>query len=119
MGGAHFRYVMRAGWGNAMYHLLLGDEFDAQRAYEIGLVQELVPPGEQTMRAMQLAELIAANAPLGVQATKAAARVFVDQGEAAAIAVIPGLRRTVMESEDAKEGMRSVLQRRHAAFAGR
>jgi enoyl-CoA hydratase/carnithine racemase len=71
------------------------------------------------MRAMQLAELIAANAPLGVQATKAAARVFVDQGEAAAIAVIPDLRRTVMESEDAKEGMRSVLQRRHAAFAGR
>ena len=31
-GGAHVRYVQRAGWGNAMYHLLRADEFDAQRA---------------------------------------------------------------------------------------
>jgi len=39
LGGAHFRFLSRAGWGNAMYHLFLCDEFDAPRAREIGLVQ--------------------------------------------------------------------------------
>jgi len=119
LGGAHFRYLTRTGWGDAMYHLLLADEFDAERAYKIGLVQEVVPPGEETMRAMQLAELIAANAPIGVQATKAAARTFIEQGEAAAIAAVPGIRAKVLGSEDAAEGLESFVQRRQAAFAGR
>ena len=46
-GGAHVRYVERAGWGNAMYHLLRADEFGAARARELGFVQEVVPAGEQ------------------------------------------------------------------------
>ena len=50
-GGAHVRYVERAGWGNAMYHLLRADEFDADRALRLGLVQEVVPAGEQRERA--------------------------------------------------------------------
>ena len=49
-GGAHVRYVQRAGWGNAMYHLLRADEFDADRAKELGFVQEVVPVGEQIER---------------------------------------------------------------------
>src|SRR6266513_359017 len=65
LGGAHFRFLSRVGWGNAMYHLFLCDEFSAERAQAIGLVQEVVPPGEQIDRAMTLAALIARNAPLG------------------------------------------------------
>ncbi len=53
-GGAHFRFLTRAGWGDAMYHLFLCDEFTAERAYKIGLVQEVVPAGQQTERAMQV-----------------------------------------------------------------
>jgi enoyl-CoA hydratase/carnithine racemase len=45
LGGAHFRFLTRAGWGDAMYHLLLCDEFNAHRAYKIGLVQEVVAAG--------------------------------------------------------------------------
>ena len=70
LGGAHFRFLSRAGWGNAMYHLFLCDEFEAPRAREIGLVQEVVPPGQQVERAMELAAIIAQNAPLGIQVTK-------------------------------------------------
>ena len=44
-GGAHFRYLTRTGWGNAMYHLFLCDEFDAQEALRIGFVQEVHPYG--------------------------------------------------------------------------
>src|SRR5690348_5088428 len=47
LGGAHYRYISRAGWGNAMYHLMLCDEFGAAEAWRIGLVQEVVPAGTQ------------------------------------------------------------------------
>ena len=56
-----------------MYHLFLCDEFTASRAREIGLVQEVVPAGQQVERAMALAAIIAQNAPLGIQVTKEAA----------------------------------------------
>lgn len=45
-GGATIRMVERCGWGNAMYHLLTSDEFDAEETYRIGLVQEVVPLGQ-------------------------------------------------------------------------
>lgn len=118
LGGAHFRYLSRAGWGDAMYHLLLCDEFNAERALKIGLVQEVVPAGQQTVRAMEIAGLIAANAPLGIQATKAAALSYIGAGEAAAIAVIPSIREKVMDSADAREGIMSFIERRPARFTG-
>jgi enoyl-CoA hydratase/carnithine racemase len=119
LGGAHFRYITRAGWGNAMYHLLLCDEFSAEEAYRCGFVQEVVPHGTQVARAMELAELIAKNAPLGIQVTKMAGRAFIDQGERAAIDVLPEVRKTVFGTEDAAEGIQSFMERREAQFKGR
>jgi enoyl-CoA hydratase/carnithine racemase len=119
LAGAHFRYISRAGWGNAMYHLLLCDEFSAAEAYRIGMVQEVVPTGQQVGRAMEVAATIAKNAPLGVQVTKEAGRAFIEAGEKAAIAAIATIRARVMDSEDAKEGIRSFVERRAAVFKGR
>ena len=119
LGGAHFRFLTRMGWGDAMYHLLLCDEFDAAEALRIGLVQEVVPLGRQVERAMELAELITRNAPLGIQVTKKAARAYIEAGEKAAIAAGADIRATVMDSEDAKEGIRSFVERRAAVFQGR
>jgi enoyl-CoA hydratase len=119
LGGAHFRYVTRAGWGNAMYHLMLCDEFGAAEAYRIGLVQEVVPAGTQVERAMEIARLINANAPLGVQVTKEAGRKFIEAGERAAIEAIPGIRSRVMGTADAAEGIQSFVERRAAVFQGR
>lgn len=119
LAGAHFRYISRAGWGNAMYHLLLCDEFPAAEAHRIGLVQEVVAPGQQIDRAMAVATVIAANAPLGIQVTKEAARVYVDAGEQAAIDFIPQIRARVLNTEDAAEGIRSFVERRAAVFSGR
>jgi enoyl-CoA hydratase len=118
LGGAHFRYLTRAGWGDAMYHLLLCDEFDAARAHKIGLVQEVVPAGQQVERAMALAERIAQNAPLGVQVTKEAALTYLSGGEAAAIAYVPKIRERVLGSADAMEGVMSFIERRPAVFSG-
>ncbi|HEY1927260.1 MAG TPA: crotonase/enoyl-CoA hydratase family protein [Caulobacteraceae bacterium] len=119
LGGAHFRYISRSGWGNAMYHLMLCDEFGAEEAHRIGLVQEVTPVGRQVERAMEIARLIAANAPLGVQVTKEAGRKFIEAGERAAIEAVPAIRERVMGTADAAEGIRSFVERRAAVFQGR
>lgn len=119
LGGAHFRFITRSGWGNAMYHLLLCDEFGAEEALRCGLVQEVVPHGTQVERAMALAAQIARNAPLGIQVTKKAGRAFIEQGERAAIDILPEVRETVFGTEDAEEGIRSFMERREAVFKGR
>lgn len=119
LGGAHFRYISRAGWGDAMYHLFLCDEFTAAEAHRIGLVQEVVPAGTQVERAMALADIIAKNAPLGIQVTKEAGRKFIEAGERAAIDSIAGIRERVLNTEDAAEGIKSFVERRAAVFKGR
>ena len=119
VGGATVRLIQEVGWGNAMRYLLTGDEFSAADALRIGLVQEVVEPGRQTARAIAIAETIAAQAPLGVQATLASARLTRAQGEAAAFArLLPDLM-SLMSSEDVKEGLQSFVDRRQAKFIGR
>lgn len=118
-GGASFRFAQRCGRGNAMRWVLTGDELDAAEAHRIGLVQEVVPPGEQLERALAIGDAIAKQAPLGVQATLENARRALAEGEDAAIAeLVPTLRRLLM-SEDAAEGMTSFIERRDAVFRGR
>lgn len=119
LGGAHFRYLTRTGWGNAMYHLFLCDEFDAQEAYRCGFVQEVHPYGKHRERAMEIARLIAKVAPIGLRATKAASLTYIEHGEKAAIAVIPKVRDEVFASQDFKEGIQSFVERREANFQGR
>jgi enoyl-CoA hydratase len=119
LGGAHFRYLTRAGWGDAMYHLFLCDEFNAARAYKIGFVQEVVAPGQQIARAMEIADLIARNAPIGIQVTKEAALKYIEAGEKAAIDYIPKIKDRVFSSEDMKEGIQSFVERRSAVFRGK
>lgn len=118
MGGAHYRFIARAGWGDAMYHLLLADEFSAAEAHRIGLVQEVVAPGRQIERAMEIARIIAGNAPLAVQATKAGGRAFMAAAEQAAVAFLPRIRERVLGTADAAEGVRSFIERRAGRFTG-
>ena len=54
-GGATTRFAARSGWGDAMRWMLTGDLFDAAEALRIGLVQEVVPHGEQYERALSIA----------------------------------------------------------------
>lgn len=118
-GGATFRFVERCGWGNAMYHLLRADEFTANEAYRIGLVQEVVSPGQQLGRALEIAGEIAELAPLAVQATKTSSMTYVTQGEAACVAEFDATVARLSASEDAAEGVNSFVERRKARFQGR
>ena len=118
VGGATIRMPRELGWGNAMRWLLTGDELGAEEALRIGLVQEVVEPGQQLARALELGERIAAQAPLGVRATLASARLAIADEAAAAAQLLPDLR-PIMASDDAREGVQSFLERRAARFTGR
>ena len=85
----------------------------------MGLVQEVVEPGQQLVRARELAARIAAQAPLAVQATLANARLAVRQGEAAAEARLPRELVALAQSEDARIGMQAFLTRTEPEFVGR
>lgn len=119
VGGATFRMVQEFGWGNAQRLLLTGDDFDAQEALRIGMVQEVVDSGQAFERGLQLAERVAAQAPLGVYASLKSSRIGVEQGpRAAAQQLLPDLL-PLMSSEDVQEGLQSFLERREARFTGR
>lgn len=118
-GGATTRFAAAAGWGNAMRWMLTGDRFDAAEAHRMGLVQEVVPAGEQLARATAIAERIAAQAPLAVQATLANARLAVEQGEGAAAARLPGELVRLMQTEDARIGLEAFISRTEPQFVGR
>ncbi len=118
-GGATIRFVQRGGWGNAMYHLLTSDEFDAEEAKRIGIVQEVVPAGTQLERALEIAEVIASQAPLAVQETKASSRRFVEEGFEAAVRAMGPTQQRLLTSQDAAEGVKSFVERRPAKFVGR
>jgi enoyl-CoA hydratase/carnithine racemase len=118
-GGATLRAPAQLGWGNAMRFLLTAEEFGAEEARRIGLVQEVVPAGGHVERARELAQLIAAQAPLGVQGTLANARAARAAGERAAIEHLRGILPGILASEDAAEGVRSFVERRDGRFTGR
>src|SRR5947208_13975681 len=119
-GGATIRLPRDAGWGNAMRWLLTGEPYDAQEALRIGLVQEVVEPGRQLDRAVELAEAIATkSAPLGVKATLASAHRARLEGEAAAFGRLEADVVRLFDTEDGREGMLSFIERREARFTGR
>jgi enoyl-CoA hydratase len=120
MGGATMRAPLQLGWGNAMRFLLTGEEFGSDEALRIGLVQEVVPAGQQLERALVIARLIAAQAPLAVQATLANARLRSRiERELVAKAHLRGIAPMILNSEDAGEGLQSFQERRRAHFSGR
>ncbi|MEP2025664.1 MAG: crotonase/enoyl-CoA hydratase family protein [Reichenbachiella sp.] len=116
-GGATIRFQQRCGWGNAMKYLLTGDMFEAQEALKIGLVQELSK--DPVSQATAIAERIAQQAPLAVQATLASAKTAIlDGSNLAEQGLMPALNH-LMQTEDAKEGLMSFLERREANFKGK
>ena len=116
-GGATVRMPQRCGWGNAMRYLLTGDMFSGEEALRIGLVQELAD--DPIKVGLQVAKTIAAQAPLGVYATLASGRETLEKGPEAALKEVHETARRLMESEDAREGMRSFVERRAAVFKGK
>ncbi|HEY9009400.1 MAG TPA: enoyl-CoA hydratase-related protein [Devosia sp.] len=118
-GGAPIAFVREAGWANAMRYMLTGDEWGADEAYRMGLVQFVTPPGKQLDRAIEIARKISAAAPLGIRATMDSAHRALSEGqEAAYAALFPELAR-LAQSDDHEEYFRAQRENRPPVFHGR
>jgi enoyl-CoA hydratase/carnithine racemase len=118
-GGATLRMAERAGAGNALLHLLTGDEFDAAEALRLHFVQKVVPAGTEWTQAMAIAQTIATQAPLAVVATRQSVRQAIEEGPMAARAAFDEVQQRLANSADAAEGVRSFTEKRNAVFKGR
>ena len=118
-GGALLRLPRKLPYGVAMELALTGDPITAERGYELGLVNRLAAPGAALDGALELAAVVAANAPLAVAATKqileqqwdwSAEEFWTRQGE---------LSGPVFTSQDAQEGSIAFAEKRAPVWKGR
>lgn len=104
----------------AMLELLLtGEPIDAVRAYEIGLVNRVVPLTDLVPTALAMAHGIAANAPLSVAAAKRMVEFATEVGVTDALRGADEIYAPVYLSEDAQEGPRAFAEGREPVWSGR
>ena len=118
-GGATLRMAERSGLGNALLHLLTGDEFGSAEALRLNYIQRVVPAGTEFMEALRIAQAIAEQAPLAVIETRRNAVLAVEQGPIVAQAEFEAVQQRLAQSDDAKEGVASFRDKRAAVFKGR
>jgi enoyl-CoA hydratase/carnithine racemase len=106
-------------YGDAMYLLLTGDRIGPQQALRYGLVQEVVAPERVLPRAIEIAEMIAQNAPLAVEGTKAVAQYWRHLQIEESRELNEWVNRVVLASEDAKEGPRAFAEKREPRWKGK
>jgi enoyl-CoA hydratase len=117
--GGGLQLGRRIPFGLAFELALTGDTIDAERAAAVGLVNRVVPADRVLDEALALAEVISANGPLGIAASKRILKTVVDQGAAAGWELQTELQPQVFGSEDAKEGATAFIERRPAVWKGR
>jgi len=92
------------------------ERMSAQRAYELGLVSELVEHDRLLERAREIADLVNRNAPLAVRGTRLAIRKGLDLPLHEAEILAEAFRERVLRTEDAQEGPRAFVEKRDPAW---
>jgi enoyl-CoA hydratase len=118
-GGGLVRLARRVPMTLALEVAMTGQPLSAQRAYELGLVNRVVPSGQAVHAAVELAEVICQAAPLSVRLTKRVIRRGVAQGEEELFALQAELGVELRRSEDYREGPRAFLEKRTPRWQGR
>jgi len=119
MAGSTVRLRRQIGYAVAAEMLICGEDLPARRAYELGLINHVVPDGRALAKAREIAARIAKNGPLAVKAIVATLRETETLPEEEAFAIEQKHGMAVMISEDAKEGPRAFLEKREPVFRGR
>lgn len=118
LGGSAVRLARQIPYTVAADLLLTGRHIHAAEAKQIGLIGHVVPDGQALRKALELAELIAANGPLAVQAILRTLRETEGMPENDAFKIDAELGMAVFRSEDAKEGPRAFAEKRTPVFRG-
>jgi enoyl-CoA hydratase len=111
-GGTTVRLPRQVPWPAAMELLLCADQVSAQRAYEMGLVNEVCRPADLMERAYDYAHRITANGPLAVRKTKESALRGLATNMKEAFQIESEISGEVFSSEDAKEGPKAFAEKR-------
>ncbi|MFJ8815997.1 crotonase/enoyl-CoA hydratase family protein [Amycolatopsis thermoflava] len=119
MGGSAVRLPRQIPYTLAAEILLTGRHLTAAEAKEIGLIGSVVPDGQALERALELADMIAANGPLAVQAILRTIRDTEGMPEEKAFKIEAQYGLKVFQSADAKEGPRAFTEKRKPRFEGR
>ena len=107
------------GKGVALEMLLTGDMINAQRAYEIGLVNRVVPATELLAEARTLAHTLASKAPIAVRYILDAVHQGLDSPFAQGEYLETSLFGTIASSADMREGTKAFLEKRKAVWQGK
>lgn len=97
---------------------LTGDPITAERAHQLGLINRLAEPGGALDCALELADVIAANGPLALQATKQILLESADWPDQEFFARQARIADPVFASEDAREGATAFAERREPVWKG-
>ena len=116
--GALLRLPRRVGLGNSMRLALTGQPIDADEAHRIGLVDRVAETGQALATAVELAEVIAKNAPLGVAASKQVLVEGFTKPEDEFWKWQQGHLQAVFTSKDAIEGATAFAQKRPPNWKG-
>jgi len=103
----------------AMEVLLVGEALTARRAYEVGFVNKLVPPGQHVEGALDYARKLAANAPMVLQLLKRFTSEVVPKGPSERAGIARAKVAEVTRSADLQEGLAAFREKRPPRFSGR
>jgi len=117
--GGTQRLPRLVGKGRALQLILTGEMIDAQEAYRIGLVNEIVPNANLVARAEAILNRIGANAPVAVKLAIDAANQGLDTSLADGLRIEGSLLGNCVATEDMKEGVAAFREKRKPNFQGR
>lgn len=117
--GATQRLTRLVGRGKALEMILTGDRIDAAGALRVGLVSQVVAPGELAGRAQAIAERIAERGPLALQYAKEAIDRGLDMPLEQALRYETDLTVILQTTDDRAEGVRAFLEKRKPKFRGK
>jgi enoyl-CoA hydratase len=116
--GGLYRLPRALGERVAMEVILTGEPLPAQRAFDLGMVNHLVEPGEALNMAIALAEKISENAPLAVRASRRVVLAAATEDDDTLIGMTNEEFSVVLESSDTREGLQAFIEKRPPRWTG-
>ena len=116
--GGTQRLSRRVGTARALDMILTGRTVSVQEALAMGLIEYVVPPKDLLENAIQLAEQMAANAPIAVRSAKAAVHRGADLSLADGLRLEQDLASFLYTTDDAREGPKAFLEKRAPVWKG-